>query len=386
MNFNKHTMLFILSIWGGAIIPFSAHAQQKNYTIKGMVADLQAPAKVYIGYTTDDKVGLTDSAIVENGRFEFKQYTLHPVNALLYVSRTGKPTNRISNNKDITNVYIEPNASIILTSDHSLAERKISGSKTEQDYEGYLKYVHSYDQQLDTLRWKIATTAKDTSKPAETVKMQLLERFRLVTEDKRKKTKEYVLTHPAQQLSLNLLEEYSGQFIDYKDIKPAFDGLEPGLRNSPQGKIFSKQIEEANSLAVGTMAPEFSQTDSLGKIISLSSFRGKYILVDFWASWCGPCRVENVVIKEAYSEFKDKNFEILAVSLDFNRANWLKAIKDDGLPWYHVCDLKYWKNAVALQYKIVSVPQNVLVDPSGKIIARNLKGDALKEKLAELLR
>jgi peroxiredoxin len=384
MNFNKRALLLTLIICGG-ITQFSAKAQKVNYTIKGMVADLKAPAKVYIGYTTDDKVSVTDSASVDNGKFEFKQYTLHPVNALLYVSRTGKYTNRISNNNDITSVYIEPNASIILTSDKSLAQRKISGSKTQANYEAYMKFVLPYEQHLDTLRNRLGRAGRDTTKSGAGRRMQINEQFRRGSEDKRVKTKEYISLHPDQTLSLNLLREYAGQFIEYKDIKPVFDKLEVSIRNSRQGKIFDKEMEDAKVMAVGIQAPEFSQADSTGKMVSLSSFRGKYVLVDFWASWCGPCRVENGVLTQTYSKFKDKNFEIIGVSLDSNKANWLKAIKDDGLPWIHVSDLKYWKNAVAQRYGIISVPQNVLVDPSGKIIARNLKGDALKEKLAELL-
>ncbi len=120
-------------------------------------------------------------------------------------------------------------------------------------------------------------------------------------------------------------------------------------------------------------------------MISLSSFKGKYVLIDFWASWCGPCRATNPELKKIYSEFKDKNFDILGVSLDFNKDNWIKAINQDGLPWFHVSDLKYWKNTAAVNYGIVSVPQNVLIDPSGKIIDRNLAGEKLRSRLQQLL-
>ena len=109
------------------------------------------------------------------------------------------------------------------------------------------------------------------------------------------------------------------------------------------------------------------------------------MLLDFWASWCGPCLVENPEIKKAYDEFKDKNFTVLSVSLDSNRKMWLDAIKKDNMTWYHVCDLKYWKNEAALLYGIVSVPQNVLIDPAGKVIARNLKGIRLREELRQII-
>jgi thiol-disulfide isomerase/thioredoxin len=123
---------------------------------------------------------------------------------------------------------------------------------------------------------------------------------------------------------------------------------------------------------IGTQAVEFTQNDTEGHPVSLSSFRGKYVLVDFWASWCAPCRRENPHVVEAYQQYKNKNFTILSVSLDRQKENWLKAIKDDNLTWTHVSDLQYWDNAVARLYMIEQIPQNILIDPNGKIIARNL--------------
>ena len=123
-----------------------------------------------------------------------------------------------------------------------------------------------------------------------------------------------------------------------------------------------------------------------GKPVSLKDFRGKYVLIDFWASWCGPCRMENPNVVEAYNKYSKKNFTVLGVSLDRERNAWLKAIKDDKLTWTQVSDLKFWDNAVAKLYRISSIPQNILVDPNGKIIARNLRGEELQSKLAELLK
>ncbi len=141
------------------------------------------------------------------------------------------------------------------------------------------------------------------------------------------------------------------------------------------------------AVRIGAEAPLFQQPDTAGNIINLKDLRGKYVLLDFWASWCGPCREENPNVVKAYEQFRDKNFTVLGISLDKSdkRDAWMKAIKDDGLAWYHVSDLKFWNNAVAQLYSVRSIPQNFLLDPQGKIVAANLRGEALQRKLQELI-
>jgi len=147
-----------------------------------------------------------------------------------------------------------------------------------------------------------------------------------------------------------------------------------------------KAESTAAKIVPGAVAPDLSMSDQEGKLLSISSFRGKYVLVDFWASWCGPCRAENPNVVAAFEKYKTKNFTVLGVSLDKDKASWLEAIQEDKLSWSHISDLKFWQSAAVPVYGITGIPFNVLLDPDGKIIAVGLRGDDLHQKLAEVLK
>lgn len=166
-----------------------------------------------------------------------------------------------------------------------------------------------------------------------------------------------------------------------------FNVLKPAAIENMYGNYLKATIAEGKIAAVGSTAMEFTQADTSGVPVSLSSFRGKYVLLDFWASWCGPCRHENPNVVANFQKFSPKNFTVLGVSLDRpgQKEKWLEAIYKDNLTWTHVSDLQFWNNAVARQYRVQGIPQNFLIDPDGKIIAKNLRGTALEQKLCEVL-
>jgi len=168
-------------------------------------------------------------------------------------------------------------------------------------------------------------------------------------------------------------------------MKSVYDTLTPAVKKSFFGTKMSEMISSMSKTSIGVVAPDFTQNDPSGNPVSLSSLRGQYVLVDFWASWCQPCRQENPNIVNAYNTYKDKGFTILGVSLDQDSTAWKKAIADDKLTWNHVSDLKYWDNAAAKTYGIRSIPASFLLDKEGKIIAKDLRGEALAAKLAELM-
>lgn len=193
-----------------------------------------------------------------------------------------------------------------------------------------------------------------------------------------------ILRHPKSIATLYILYRLYAPELTANEIEHALSLLDPSFKNTQYVKLLRDLVAIYRRVEVGQKAIDFTMSDTTGKPVKLSDQFGKYLLLDFWASWCGPCRRENPNVVRMYQKFKDKEFTIVGVSLDSKRESWVKAIRNDNLTWLHVSDLGYWNNAAAQMYGIRAIPSNVLIDPSGTIIARNLTGEDLEKKLDEV--
>ncbi|MFT3827438.1 MAG: TlpA disulfide reductase family protein [Chitinophagaceae bacterium] len=195
----------------------------------------------------------------------------------------------------------------------------------------------------------------------------------------------FVKQYPDSEASLNIVVK-RGRSTQGLLAEPLFNTLSERLRQSEKGQQLQERFDALRKTRVGQISMPFSLPDAKGNTISMEQYKGKYVLIDFWASWCQPCRIENPILLAAYKKYKDKNFEILSISLDLKKEDWLRALQEDALPWAQVSDGKGPKGSVVLQYGVTSIPRNFLINPSGVIVASDLRGDALEAKLSALLR
>jgi len=371
----KTSIITLVLLFISALLTFAA--PRKGFTINGTITG-KTTDKVYLIHEYKG-VTYTDSAVISNGRFLLKGWVPQVQFYTIKLSKSDADRN--------LNTFLLDNKIVTFKAkSDSLYKAHITGLPDNDIYFNF--YNHAWKPVTDSAgkiyhKLDIANQGGKLKLDSATQK-KFDDEFNGLTKFDQRIVSAYVEAHRNSIAAAAIILE---RFINYYEFDPAakvFKLFPHKVKNS----VFGKQIKEAVYIdaltSIGKPAPNFTQPDTTGKIIDLKNLKGKYVLVDFWASWCGPCRRENPNVLKAYNKFHDKGFDIISISLDNNKNSWIKAIRTDSLSWIHVSDLKGWKNAAAAKYGVKLIPQNFLLDRDGKIIARNLRGAALDKKLSEI--
>ena len=357
---------FFLLLACSPLALFAQNQPSKGFVVTGKVNGI-ADGKVQIVTMSEEHTPVaTDS--VKNGVFTLKGVINEPGLYFLVLA-----------NEQPQYLYLENKVINITGSKSDLKNLQVEGSQSHADF---VKFNNIFNPLIAELNGHAALIQKETD---EKKKEGLFKNYESVVNKVNTEVGNFVAANKSSYVSAFLLSISAQVTGDPAVMEQRFNLLSEEVRNSEIGKNIAKNIAYSKVGAVGSDALDFTQADMDGKPVSLSAFKGKYVLLDFWASWCKPCRLENPNVVKVYQKFKDKNFTVLGVSLDQSKDAWVKAVQLDKLSWNHVSDLQQWNNAVAQMYHIQSIPGNFLIDPNGKIIARDLRGEDLEKKLCEVI-
>jgi len=372
-------------------MPSLLYSQSGHYELSGKIGEYSAPAKIYLFSLS---TGLRDSALMDKGTFHFAKDIEQPMAVNLFINPTG---NGIMLNGGVfhrsstpilplVQLYLEP-GKIVVNSQDSLKTVQITGGQVNTDNNRLNAALAPINQEIAELgaEYRAAPMENQKSKAFIT---DIQKRLNAIKDKQAAVYLAFIKANPNSLISLFTLRSYAGDIPDIDVVEPLYNSLSADVRSSKAGIAYGSELAEIKKTSIGAIAPDFTMPDTSNNIIALQQFRGKYVLVDFWASWCGPCRAENPNVLKAYDTYKAKNFTVLGISLDKAdaRDKWLKAIHDDHLEWTQLADLKGWKNEAALLYSVRAIPQNFLIDPQGKIIAHNIRGEELFKKLQEIFK
>lgn len=271
----------------------------------------------------------------------------------------------------------------------SIDNTQISGSKSNDEFTVFTDELKRLSKEANKMQQEfVKASASGDEESQQRTKIE----FEAMIENQAVFTKNFIRENRSSTTAPFVALWQLSDHMASKNIDTLVAFFDPAIQNSiyieqlkKKADENRKKADENRTLSIGNLAPDFTMNNQEGEPITLSSLRGKVVLIDFWASWCGPCRNENPKVVKLYNEYKNKGFDIIGVSLDKDKNSWVKAIRDDRLEWHHVSDLKFWNNEVAQLYKVKSIPHTILLDVEGKIIANNLRDDLLAQKLNEIL-
>jgi len=363
--------------WILYISPLAAFTQPA-FTIRAHVMELKDGDKIYFSYHLNN-ILYKDSTIAKDQSFVFRGSISG--RALGSISARENPFADIEVLHNSINLYVEP-GDITINGMDSLKFATVAGTPDNEDYAELVNELRPYRKKLGKISEDFDALPPEEQKKVDRIAVTRMAYYNVLSQMAPVKFA-FIKQHPDSYISLATLKDMLNQ-ADINSIDSAYKNLSNQLKNSPEGIAFEKELAAAKLSRTGTIANDFALPDVNGKMISLSDYRGKYVLVDFWASWCMPCRNENPNVKAAFESFKSKNFTVISVSIDGQntRAAWLQAIKADGLPWTQLLDAS---NKVHDMYGVTYIPANFLIDPSGRIVATNLRDKALFDKLREIL-
>ena len=352
---------------------------QNSFVLQGKISDrsFASGKKVYYTYYSDEG-NVLDSMPIKNKSFSIAGSL---GGATLIQVGIGKALADISTTGETRSFYIGPGTQQIKI-DRDLQTAKIIGSDVYNESIKYLSLFGAVDSLIDEAN----ALMRDSSVSNSVRKQMILQRSKAVKERQDLRL-DFIKKNPSSSFAIKTLRDYGGITVKPEIIEPIYNSLDAKIRLSTEGLQFAERIRIAKYTSIGSEAPDFEMENVEGINLKLSIFRGKYVLLDFWASWCMPCRAEHPYLREVYKNYKDKGFEIFAVSLDQagKKQAWLNAIEKDQITWPQVSDLQFYNNKAAVLYGIKAIPQNFLLDKEGKIIAKNLRGQTLENFLKTIL-